>query len=128
MSMMRAKLLTGVAALVLYASTAHAAVELPEEMLGKWCRIALEYAYDVYNRGSCEDGDDILLMRGNGFVEYHYYDDGCVFNKIEKIASGLYLIYAHCGKFEGPNGPEQDIIEELQIVDGQLVMRDIPES
>ena len=121
--MMKANLLVGIAVLLMATSAAPAPVQLPEAMLGKWCRNQLTTWFDTYTRSTCEKDDDAaIIIHKDHYVETHYYDDSCTFSKIEKIGSGVYLIYSHCKE------PEQNIIEEAEIIDGQLVIRNIPES
>ena len=121
-SVMKAKFLIGVAVLLMTAGAADA-VELPKEMLGKWCRKQLATWFDTYTRSTCEKDDDAaIIIHKDHYVETHYYDDSCTFSKIDKIGSGAYLIYSHCKE------PKQNIIEEAEIIDGQLVIRNIPES
>jgi hypothetical protein len=75
-------------ALFLATGTAHANDQLPEAMLGTWCRNQLADWYDTYVRGECdeEDGadtDQAIIIYSDHYIEPHYFDGSCVFEKIE---------------------------------------------
>ena len=66
--------------------------------------------------------DQTIIIYSDHYIEPHYFDGSCVFEKIEKIASDTYLIHSNC------TVPDQHLIEEAQIIDDQLVLRNIPEG
>jgi hypothetical protein len=91
-------------------------------MLGVWCRTQLTTFFDTYVRGACEDDDaKAIFIRKDFYIERHYYNDSCVYEKIEKPFDA-YLIYSHCKE------PDNHIVEEAQIIGKELVIRNIPES
>jgi hypothetical protein len=100
----------------------HANDQLPDAMMGIWCRTQLTPSFDTYVRGTCEEDDDeLIFIHKDSYEEVHYFSDSCVFEKIEKTFDA-YIIYPHCKE------PNLHIVEEAQIIGGELVIRNIPEG
>jgi hypothetical protein len=135
-------------ALALVAATPAVAIEgrieLPEEMVASWSKCSgdapiwrrvLKYAQgnnpEILDRrkpgiGStrCSDGAGVHVWEngysgsGRGF---------CEFDKIEKTASGAYLVHANCKGQSGIEGEWEENLE-FQIIDGYLVITELPEG
>jgi hypothetical protein len=141
-------ILAGVAALsVLTASAAHAgwntrfalpSVPLPKEMLGNWCnneeenfRIQKKTGDDATyytKRDECLERETPLIVRPDGWNEVW---DNCPFTNVTEETNGAYLIYSQCEILaEGDGhglGRYFTVNMEYQIINGQLVVRSVPE-
>ena len=83
-------------ALVFGAPLAHAVEgkSLPNEMVGKWCR--LKDDGDEYKRCNADMNDSatIILSKSNIVL---YVEDGCDFTKVQKIDRNVYYVHGDCG-------------------------------
>jgi hypothetical protein len=101
-------------------------VELPEQMLGRLCHEEDKdtETQEFFSFPPRCDGATVY------FWEAGYSGPGrgyCEFEKVEKIASDLYLVRANC---KGQSGIKGFLTEnfELEIINGYLVKTDIPEG
>jgi hypothetical protein len=122
--MMRMFLLAGVAALFLATGAAHATVQLPEAMLGKWCWAEggdeSNPDQQIYTRtfpGECHGGDSLIRIDQDGIEG----EGSCIFEKIiEQTGPYTFLIYTDCDGMKGPT--------KFEIVDEKLVITALSEG
>src|SRR5262245_27148359 len=130
--------IAGIAALFLATGTAHAEIVegLPDEMTGSY-DLCYETEHQeifirrIQGRGAalpsdCNSGGGVHFCEtgnsgsGRGYGEY---------DRIEKIASGIYRTHAVC---HGQSGIPENVIwtvyTELEIIDGHLVATDVSEG
>ena len=118
--------------------SSQSAIELPKEMLGTGCRaIGWNNSIHVYFRPSlvgrehCDDFHDGITISQDGFSDNHPAvpcPSDYVFDKVEQIKDGVYLVFARC---QEKVDPEFDLggMQQLQIVDdGLLVIKRMPEG
>jgi hypothetical protein len=121
---MKKTLLAGAAALsVLSASAAHA-VTLPDTMTGEWCYLKGEANQSIYIRapsGGCED-DSMISIGQEGSKGL----SSCAFEKIEQEKTNVFLIYSRC--VDNTGGPNTGGPSTFEIIDGKLVINEIPEG
>lgn len=139
-------LLSGVAALLMATSAASTPkVELPDSMVGPWCYVKekstdterhyLELPNDKNfcscpDRNDCVD-EDLIRVDKDGYVS-NWVEPGfrhfCTFEKIEVIKNA-YLAHASCwsgwGKDIEPPWTEN---LELRVIEGELVITELPEG
>jgi len=138
MSVMRAKLLAGVAMLsLLYASASAAHAErLPKEMQGVWCLKEETELTDTYVRKGCRDP---LTLWEDGYSEK---DAVCVFDKIQRVDTDTYSVHVDC-KYPPESANRWEVAndgghahygnvrsrtsEEWQLINGQLKITSVPE-
>ena len=110
------RLLTA-AALVLFATTAHAGSKpaLPYELHGNWCQIADRQ--DEYQRKHCPESDGTLTVTAKGFTEW---ESGCKLISIRFYSESK----SHQANFKcGGEGSVWDATYHIGINnDGQLFM------
>jgi hypothetical protein len=138
-------LLTGIAALLMAASAAHAvAAKLPEEMIGKWCfdkstsTEDKEYYSSVEDVSACGNHGG-LIIRKEGYTRDRFGPQVlCKFKaiklsrKAEPTPDGtdeptdIYLVRANCKKRSGGN-PWSEVFE-IQQGEGTLIIWPLPEG
>src|SRR5215467_12991142 len=84
--------------------------ELPEDMIGPWCRIKQGDDFDSYTRKifnrDCDE-DELLVVTRTGFKEPWYYTGACRFTKIEHPSPSTFVFTARCiGNKRGMSSPQ----------------------
>jgi hypothetical protein len=89
---MKKLLLTGIAAMLMATSAAHATERLPEHMLGQWCPLGAVETNVIYVRAPECSGATIFWQTG-----YDKYEQTCRYISIRQSKNpGVYQIIARC--------------------------------
>jgi hypothetical protein len=125
-------------AVIVLGTTAHGEAQngqvvegLPDEMLGRWEICWWTGSQEIFVRGA-DQPNDCAEQSGINFWETGNSGSSrgyCEYDRIEKVASGVYRAHAICHGQSGIPATEQwTEYTELEIIDGFLVATDIPEG
>src|SRR5262245_8348935 len=138
---MKKALLSGIAMLFLATTgTAHAADQLPEWMLGRWCTSAeintksqkVYFRPDHVERDKwyCSDLTDGINIDQKGYDDEHPADEApaCSFGEIKRKEEFSYLVHVLCKTEHGEGKPDFEGQEEFQLFNGLLFKKRMPEG
>ena len=116
---MRTLLLAG-CVLVALSAAAHARTVhgLPDAMLDGWCK-QLQEGEAYYTRGNWETCDIGVNVQSNYYRAFSNPELGCVFDKVERISSEVYL--TRCAKSRA----QYPYLTIFMLLDNQLYLYDI---
>jgi hypothetical protein len=131
---MKRLFLAGATVLLITTSAAHAAERLPDTMLGEWCpdldksieNRTVYFRTKTHNEPGCQSGEDVIIMRQD---RIDAWQNSCSFKTIEQNG-GVYQIHEQCVNADMGGVQEEDrfLLEELELVDGQLIITSVSEG